>query len=159
MVDTTDDFPHVNGTVTEKEIREIGAVIYNWNVIELLLEALVAKMLGIEFNTATTIMNSTSAKMQHDTVLAILAEKAAGHPALAEAESCVKRYLDLSNFRNDVAHGRWWENGWATEGAFVALQKKGSASDTRLNGFYQKSAEVRKLNSRLRSVLSEFWTP
>jgi hypothetical protein len=134
----------------DKDFIEVGKVILNWNSIELQMQVMVLIMLQINWETADIIMSMPSVPMQTDILIAVAKDRIKPGPLLDEIKECAKRVKGLSNFRHEIAHGRWTEMTTADGVIKTTLVKKGSAGNgVTAEQVHAKSAEMRILFYRL----------
>ena len=92
------------------DVKNVGLFILVWNQMELKLQTTVAILLSTDGPLLEAIMGSFNIKPKADIFLAACKQHVKGAKIRSDAESCWKKILGLSGFRNDVAHGMWGFN-------------------------------------------------
>lgn len=88
----------------------VGAYIILWNHTELHFQTYVLALTGWGLQTISTIMSSPNVPTNMGVFKAIVLEKLKADEVAefaATANSCADKLMSLSNFRNEVAHGKW----------------------------------------------------
>jgi hypothetical protein len=106
MAKTTIHYAFETG-VGDNEMHQIGMFIVVWNQLEMLLDLSVSAALNTDYTTASKIMKSTSVPNRVDIFMGIVSAAINDLEIQKDAINCANKMKGLSEFRNDVAHGRW----------------------------------------------------
>jgi hypothetical protein len=138
--------------LNEEELALVGRFVVAWNQVEQFLDVGVLSLLDVGNDSLEKIMGSPHVPSKGAIFDALVKEKIKDAAILKEADHCVKRINDLSNFRNDVVHGRW---ATSVDLKLAVSHKKSSAKPVSIQQIGQKYVEVCKLSHRLINVVRQ----
>jgi hypothetical protein len=92
------------------DVKNVGLFILVWNQMELKLQTTVAILLGTAGVLLEHIMGSPNIRPKAEIFLAACNDRVKDPKIKSGADSCRKKILGLSGFRNDIAHGMWGFN-------------------------------------------------
>jgi hypothetical protein len=145
-----EDKPALIISLADDELAALGRVVVVWNQIEQFLDTGVLAMLDVSTASMEKIMGSPHVPSKADIFEALATEKLTDAEVREEAIACAKRIKDLSNFRNDVIHGRW---ATAVPSGIEEARKKLSATPINIQQIRQKYGEICKLSHRMVAVV------
>jgi hypothetical protein len=109
MADPVMDYETQFG-LTPNHVSAVGSYIITWNFVELQFEIYAAAATGFRQQHIEVLMGSTSVPSNMKSFIALI-EGTLKDPRFSELRTdgiaCGKELMGLSNFRNEVAHGRW----------------------------------------------------
>lgn len=143
--------------ISVKVMTEVGRVVGNWNTIEMMAQMIVVRLLKVSFDTGEAIFKGPSVPFQADVLIAVTKDRVKDSKLAKRLISAANKMMSLSNFRNDVVHGRWWIDEWGPEihDAKPVLMKKGSEKKVSEAEFFAGSAKIKALLETFRSLLNE----
>lgn len=129
----------------------IGEFIVAWNQAEMIMDLVVVVTLKVSMEMMKAMMSSPHVPSRADIMAAAVRERVTNQDVVADAEACAKKVKDLSNFRNDVVHGRWIQpvDEAGVPGAPVAGRETMATRTITSTQIQQKTAEVEKLTRKL----------
>lgn len=142
-----EDKPALTISLTKDELALLGSYVVVWNQVEEFLDYGVLWSLDISNDSMEKIMGSPHVPSKADIFEALVTEKLKNHPEVRdEAIACAKKIKDLSNFRNDVIHGRW---ATSVPSGVEEARRKLSTKPITIQMVRQKYSEVCKLSHRM----------
>lgn len=105
--------------LVDDELAAVGEFIVVWNLVENEIDDIVLDTTRIRLFAIDAIMRSPSVPVRMDIFVELLKSFVRDDEALvADAVGCANSMKALSNFRNEVAHGRWVmaRGDWDEEG-------------------------------------------
>jgi hypothetical protein len=133
-------------------MHQIGMFIVVWNQLEMLLDLSVSQALQTDDATAAQIMKSTSVPQRADIFAGIVRSLVSDQDIQKDALDCANKMKGLSDFRNDVAHGRWAFNLGSAQPTIEAsrsLTRTAPITPTKLTS---QLRNVAKLSNKLADV-------
>jgi hypothetical protein len=71
------------------------------------MDNIVSATLNLNYLVVEKIMGGTNVPPKADIFAAVVADKFRDQKIAKDADACAKKIKELSNFRNEIAHGRW----------------------------------------------------
>jgi hypothetical protein len=93
--------------IDEPTLTKIGAFIVTWNMIEHSIDWIVAAVSRLDLAAVAAIMSTPHVPSRADVFEAVVKSSINDEEFITKATRIAKRFKELSNRLNEVAHGRW----------------------------------------------------
>jgi hypothetical protein len=157
LYDSIETGPPGGWPLGPQEILEVGKFIVLWNLIEKQIDELFAFVTKLNSSAVNTIMRNPHLPSRADIFIEGFKSYINDQELCKSAELCAKKIKALSNFRNEIAHGRWKgvrisiEDGGRTLRPMVPMSSKqnGGSKLITMGDLMKNFEEIRRLSYRI----------